>query len=63
MLQRLPIALAKVKKGNAPDNLLKEMRQIIYYLYQEKEITKAVYINIINSIKVQYKYEYYIYEF
>ena len=62
MLQRLPIALAQVKVGNTPENLLKEIRQIIYYLYQEKEITKTVYNNIINSIKVWYKHEYYIYE-
>ena len=52
MLQRLPIALALVKVGNTPENLLKEIRQIIYYLYQEKEITKTVYNNIINAIKV-----------
>ena len=52
MLQRFPIALAQVKVGNTPENLLKEIRQIIYYLYQEKEITKTVYNNIINSIKV-----------
>ena len=52
MLQRLPIALAQVKVGNTPENLLKEIRQIIYYLYQETEITKTAYNNIINSIKV-----------
>ena len=52
MLQRLLIALAQVKVGNTPENLLKEIRQIIYYLYQEKEITETVYNNIINSIKV-----------
>ena len=52
MLQRLPIALAQVKVGNTPEKLLWEIRQIIYYLYQEKEITKSIYNNIINSIKV-----------
>ena len=40
MLQRLPIALAQVKTGNTSKNLLHEMRQIIYSLYQAKEITK-----------------------
>ena len=39
MLQRLPIALWQVKVGNTPENLLKEIWQIVYYLYQEKEIT------------------------
>ena len=40
MLQRLPIALAQVKAGNNSENVLNEMRQIIYSLYQSKEITK-----------------------
>ena len=34
MLQRLLIALAKVKAGNTSENLLNETRQIIYSLYQ-----------------------------
>ena len=52
MLKRLPIALANVKAGNNSESLLNEMRQIVYYLYRPKEITKKVYNNIINSIKV-----------
>ena len=52
MLKRLPIALALVKAGNNLDSLLNEIRQIIYSLYRSKEITKKVYNNIINSIKV-----------
>ena len=36
MLQRLPIALAQVKAGNNSQNLLNEIRQIIYSLYQLK---------------------------
>ena len=40
MLQRLPIALAQVKAGNTSENSLKEMIEIIYFLYQTKEITK-----------------------
>ena len=52
MLQRLPIALAKVIAGNTSENLLNEIRQIIYSLYQAKEITKKVYNNTLNSIKV-----------
>ena len=42
MLQRSPIALAQVKAGNTSKNVLNEIRQIIYSLYQEKEITKKV---------------------
>ena len=52
MLQRLPIALAQVKAGNTSENLLNEIRQIIYSLYQEKEVTKKVYNNTTNSIKL-----------
>ena len=40
MLQRLPIALVQVKAGNTSENLLNEIRQTIYSLYQTKEITK-----------------------
>ena len=40
MIQRLPVALAQVKAGNTSENLLNEIRQIIYSLYQEKEVTK-----------------------
>ena len=36
LLQRLPIALALVKAGNNSENLLNEIRQIVYYLYQSK---------------------------
>ena len=52
MLERLLIALALVKAGNTSENLLNEIRQIIYSLYQSKEITKKVYNNIMNSIKL-----------
>ena len=51
MLQRLPIALAQVKAGNDSENLLNKIRQIVYCLYQSKEITKKVYNNIIKSIQ------------
>ena len=33
MLQILPIALAQVKAGNTSENLLNEIRQILYSLY------------------------------
>ena len=59
MLQRLPIAFAQVKVGNTSENLLNEIRQIIYYLYTEKEVTKKVYNNIIDQKK--YKIEWILY--
>ena len=52
MLQRLPIALAQIKAGNISETLSNEIRQIVYSLYQSKEITKKVCSNIIKSIKV-----------
>ena len=52
MLQRLPIALAQVKAGNNSESLLNEIRQIVYFLYQSKQITKKVYNNIIKFINV-----------
>ena len=52
MLQRLPIALTQLKSGNMTKHLLDKIIQIIYSLYQTKEITKKVYNNIMNSIKV-----------
>ena len=40
MLQRWPIALAQIKAGNNSKNLLNELTQIVYSLYQSKETTK-----------------------
>ena len=44
MLQRLLTALAQVKAGNTSENLLNEIRQIIYSLYRAKKITKIEWI-------------------
>ena len=52
MLQRLSIALAQVKVGNNSESLLNEIRQIVYSLYQAKQITKKIYNNIIKSTNV-----------
>ena len=52
MLQRLPIALAQLKAGNTSEDVLNEIRQIIYSLYRATGITKKVYNNITNSIKL-----------
>ena len=61
MLQRLPITLSQVKAGNTCKNLLNEIRQVIYFLHQEKKKTKKVYNNIMNP-KVIKQNGYYIYE-
>ena len=44
MFQRLSIALAQVKAGNNSESLLNEIRQIVYSLYQSKQITKKYII-------------------
>ena len=49
-IQRLPTALAQVKAYNTSENLLNEIRQTIYSLYQEKEVTKKEHNNIMISI-------------
>ena len=36
MLQVLPIVHARVKLCNSSRNLLNEIRQVMYYFYQEK---------------------------
>ena len=44
MPKRLPIALAQIKAGNNSESLLTEIRKILYFLCQSKEITKKKYI-------------------
>ena len=46
MLQRVAIALTQVKAGNTSENLLNDIHQfqLIYSLYQAKEITKKYII-------------------
>ena len=43
---------AHVKAGNTSENLPNEISKIIHSLYREKEVTKKVYNNITNSVKL-----------
>ena len=52
ILPRLPIGLAQVKAGNNSDSLLNKIRQIVYSLYQSKEITIKVYNSITKLIQL-----------
>ena len=63
MLQRLLIALAQVKAGNTSENLLNEIRQIIYALYREKEIIRKSMPHYSKFNKFIKQNGYYIYEF
>ena len=51
MAQRLQIALTQVKARYTSEDLLNEIRQVVYSLYQTKEKTKKVYNNM-TSIKI-----------
>ena len=53
MLPRLSIALAQVKSGNDSEMLLNEIRQIVYFLYQSKQIIEKIYNHIIKSINIK----------
>ena len=54
-LKRLLIVLAQVKAGNNSESFLNEIRQIVYSLYQSKQITQKIYNNIIKSIQQHIK--------
>ena len=46
------MALAQVNECYASENVVTEICQIKYCLYRAREITKKVYNNIVNSIKL-----------
>ena len=62
MLQILPTAVAQATAGNNSECLLNEIRQIVYSLYQSKQITKNLCNIIIKSIQQRVKNECCIYE-
>ena len=50
LLKRIPILLAQKKAGNNSQKLNNEIRQIIYSLYQSKNMSKTVYNHLMNNI-------------
>ena len=50
LLTRLPILLAQKKAGNDSQKLNNEIRQIIYSLYQLKNMSKTVSNHLMNTI-------------
>ena len=50
MLSRLPIILAQLKAGNNSEKLKNEIRQLLYYLYRSKKLTKQPYKSLIGTI-------------
>ena len=51
MLSRLPISSAKLKAGNNSEKLRNEIRQLLYYLYRSKKLTKQLYKSLIGIFK------------
>ena len=50
MLSRLLIALVRLKAENNSEKLKNEIRQLLYFLYHSKKITKAIYKHFISII-------------
>ena len=48
MLNRLPIILAQLKAGNNSEKLKNKIKQILYSLYQSKNLTKNVYKSLVD---------------
>ena len=42
MLSRLPITLAQLNAGNNSEKLKKKIRQLLYFLYRSKKLTKQL---------------------
>ena len=49
MLSRLPITLAQLKAGNNSQKLKNEIKQLLYFLYCSKKLTKTIYNHFINA--------------
>ena len=50
MHMRLPVALAQIKAGNNSQQLMNEVRQLLYSLYKAKRMTKKVYDDLMSKI-------------
>ena len=50
MLGRLPISLAQLKAGNNSEKLKNEIRQLLYFLYRSKKLTKQLYKSLVDVI-------------
>ena len=50
MLSRLPVTLAQLKAENNSQKLKNEIRQLLYFLYRSKVITKQLYKSLVNII-------------
>ena len=50
MFSRLPITLVQLKAANNSEKLKNEIRQLLYFLYRSKKLSKTIYRHLINVI-------------
>ena len=50
MLSRLPFFLAQLEAGNNSEKVKSEIRQLLYYLYKSKKLSKTIYQHLKNTI-------------
>ena len=50
MLSRLPISLAQLKAGHNSQKLQNGIRQLLYFLYRSKRLSKKIYNTLISAI-------------
>ena len=50
MLSRLPIFLAQLNVRNNSEKLKNEIRQLFYFLYRSKKLTKNTYKSLVDII-------------
>ena len=50
MITRLPVLLAKLQVRNNSQKLKNEIRQLLYFLYRSKNLSKTIYNILINTI-------------
>ena len=52
MLSRWPITLAQLNAGNNSEKLKNEIRELLYFLYRSKRLTKNLYKNLVDIVLV-----------
>ena len=50
MITRLPILLVQSKAGKNSQKLKNEVRQLLYYFYRSKNLSKTIYNSLMNAI-------------
>ena len=50
MLSRLPVSLAQLKARNDFEKRRNEIRQLLYFLYRSKQLTKNIYKSLVDII-------------